>query len=159
VRAAAVFKCAQSPASPAPSQVVSVKIHNDYLRYRVTIQIASYTKGYRMSTQFNAVESERLKEEGIEKATTPDFRQELLRDAKSIAIDLCTTAGTVTADDVSWFFETERGIDLAGILGNAMGSLFRGSRWEFTGDLVHSSRKSRHRNLIRVWKFKEKENG
>ena len=59
----------------------------------------------------------------------------------------------VTADDVY------RQLAILGhdgnLLGNAAGSLFRGDRWEFTGQRKQSVRISNHARWIMVWRLKK----
>jgi len=59
----------------------------------------------------------------------------------------------VTADDVYRQLAL-LGHDLT-LLGNAAGSLFRGDRWEFTGERKQSVRISNHARWIMVWKLKD----
>ena len=56
---------------------------------------------------------------------------------------------TVTIDDAEPFLEA-RGEGL----GNAAGSVFKGDRWEFTGQFVPSRRVSNRGRYVRVWRLK-----
>jgi len=93
---------------------------------------------------------------GIGRASFPMGRRRQLEQAKQTAILLAKGSfdRCITADDVVRWYAI-RGINLPGKLGNAMGSLFRASCWEFTGRYVKSKRVSRHANTIRVWKLRE----
>ena len=59
----------------------------------------------------------------------------------------------VTADDVYRQLAL-LGHDMA-LLGNAAGSLFRGNRWEWTGQRKQSLRISNHARWIMVWRLRD----
>ena len=74
-----------------------------------------------------------------------------LAEAQAVALQLAVDHGRVTADDVYQRYVLDQGNSW---LGNAAGSLFRSSLFEWTGELVASRRPSRHANYIRVWRLK-----
>jgi|TARA_R110000824_G_C14894723_1_gene644821 hypothetical protein len=104
---------------------------------------------------FDATEADRLKREGMA-AAAHGSKHELLDHARRVAKQIAMLRGsrTVTADDVGRAFANE-GIRQS--LGNAAGSLFRGSDWQFTGQRIKSVRKSNHSREIKVWRFIGKE--
>ena len=81
-------------------------------------------------------------------------RSYVLSYARMLAVTIAKSRpdSCVTADDVY------RQLALLGhdgnLLGNAAGSLFRGDRWEFTGQRKQSVRISNHARWIMVWKLK-----
>lgn len=104
---------------------------------------------------FDAVASEAAKDQGRDAArySLPAWNLHLMKAARLQAHIIARLNGTVTADDVVRYF-SDHGIDLTAKLGNAMGSMFRGAEWEWTGDYVKSARVHAHSNLLRVWKLK-----
>ena len=100
-----------------------------------------------LSITFDSKRAEKLAEEGIAKAEAN--QQENVALARDFAEDHARLYGTVTADDVRRHFDN---LDLPW-LGPAAGSLFKDSRFEFTGRYVKSSAVARHGGLIRVWKL------
>lgn len=100
-----------------------------------------------MTSLFDAVESDRRREQGMQLAA--DHRRELLVIARTIAVEIAGAREdrTCTADDVARELE-RRGLEQ---LGNAAGSLFTGKGWRWTGEFVKSERKNAHRNLLRKW--------
>lgn len=101
---------------------------------------------------FDPKESEQLKIVGMHKAESRkfsllEFTRKGLREIARSRPDR-----TVTADDAAQYL-VSKGISVHA-LGSAAGSLFRGSEWEFTGDLVKSQRVHAHSNLLRVWRLK-----
>lgn len=101
---------------------------------------------------FDIPRGERLKREGMDAAA--EARAEALDVAQAIAIRLGQQSNGegITADEVYWIMVQERP-DLVPMLGNAAGSIFRGSYWRTYGKFVESNRASRHRNAIRVWYY------
>jgi hypothetical protein len=100
---------------------------------------------------FNFAEGQEARDAGLDRAGSPFYRRELLESAKAHAIALGHAIGEVTADDVfrrmlNWGQEPE-------LLGNAAGSIFRGSEWVCVG-VKQSERKSRHAGKISVWRLK-----
>ena len=93
-----------------------------------------------------------LREAGKELAAVK--RAYVLSYAQMLAVSLANSKPDrcVTADDVY------RQLALLGhdgnLLGNAAGSLFRGERWEFTGQRKQSVRISNHARWIMVWRLK-----
>jgi hypothetical protein len=117
----------------------------------------------------NAREGERRKREGMERATWG--KERLLAHAREIACDVargvlprangrCSDSGIVTADDVAaqWDRENEerkaKGWPTVDWVGNAAGHIFKDGNWEWTGQLVESSRPHAHKNLLREWRRK-----
>ncbi len=101
---------------------------------------------------FNVDDGRTLRDAG--RALVASNRSYLLSYARMLAItigkqrpDRC-----VTADDVYRQLAL-LGHDMA-LLGNAAGSLFRGDRWEFTGQRKQSVRISNHARWIMVWRLK-----
>ena len=104
---------------------------------------------------FNLPASESAKRAGMRQAegSGPGWNLHLLAAARGVARILARKNGEVTADDVVKHFQ-DSGIDLTAKIGNAMGSLFKGKEWEFTGKYVKSARVHAHANLLRVWRLK-----
>lgn len=98
--------------------------------------------------QFNLEAGEKAKVRGLTLAEI--HRSSLLMTARSAARLIARSKGSVTIDDVVEAM-AERG---HGLLGNASGSVFKGSEWEFTGQWVKSARVSNHARMNRVWKLK-----
>lgn len=105
-------------------------------------------------------EGERLKREGMERATWG--KERLLGHAREIACDVARgelpgadgitrRVGICTADDVAAQFERE-GLEW---IGNAAGQLFQDGNWTWTGRMVKSARAHAHQNLLREWKWKQ----
>lgn len=102
---------------------------------------------------FDLAKSEEARDLGIELAASPAARRLLLLDAQRVAIMLAMRNGEADADDVvKWYAEHD--IDLTGKLGNAMGALFKGAGWEWTGKFTKSARVHAHANLLRVWRLR-----
>jgi hypothetical protein len=101
-----------------------------------------------MKDLFDGVESDRLKEEGMkaaaENAITP------LELAREIAYELAMKHGTVNADMVGHELWIRHGIKT---LGPAAGSLFKGDKWQWTGEYMKSERKKNHSRMLRVWRL------
>jgi hypothetical protein len=99
---------------------------------------------------FDWDKAHRKKKEGMTLAA--DHRMRLLEHARDIAEVIADQKGTCTADDV------QRELIVQGfepsLLGNAAGSLFPRSRWEFTGAWKSSQRVSNHAHQNRVWRLK-----
>lgn len=103
-----------------------------------------------MDDLFDALESERAKQEGMRVAA--DNRLDVLALARSIASDLGAQHGEVHADMVGRVLKDSYGIET---LGPAAGSLFKTDQWEFTGRFKKSARVTNHSRLLRVWRFKQ----
>ena len=100
---------------------------------------------------FNSGESERQKEEGMDRVATN--RAERLEEARSIALYLAMALGEVTADHVGRHLKhIGHGPDW---LGNAAGSIFKGPWFHFTGKRVKSARTSNHARELKVWRLTE----
>lgn len=99
---------------------------------------------------FDLISGLAKKEEG--KALAAANRHDLLEIARDIAVRLAKEYGTVTADDVGR--ELEKDNIRVEDVGPAMGSLFAGKQWEFTGQRVKSSRVSNHARELKVWRLK-----
>lgn len=99
---------------------------------------------------FDYVESQRLRDEGIEIAAE-NAGSVVLR-VQTIARELGRRQRFVTADDVVREM-TVRGIN-AKELGNGAGSMFRGrDQWRDTGRVVKSVRIAAHARKITVWEY------
>jgi hypothetical protein len=102
----------------------------------------------RYAQLFDFDEGQRLKAEGMTQAA--EQVPTLLEKARQIAVQLCQEQGFITIDDVhAALSESEREI-----LGNAAGSIFRGSHWAFSGDWQPSTRTTNHGRYVRVWRLK-----
>lgn len=101
-----------------------------------------------LSDIFDAIESDRLKHEGMARAARN--RSPLLDIARDRARRIAQERGEVTMDDVAERLVNE-GFDIA-LLGPAAGSVFTPSEWEFTGRFVKSARVANHSRLLRVWR-------
>jgi hypothetical protein len=79
-------------------------------------------------------------------------RATILRNARAVAIWVAERRADrcVSADDVYRHLSSEQSRQL----GNAAGSLFRGSRWENTGRRKQSKRISNHARWIMIWRLK-----
>ena len=103
---------------------------------------------------FNAEESENRKKDGMDRAegSLPMWLTATLADARSVGKMLSLKNGSVTTDDVGKYYE-ERGVDISERLGPAMGSMFKGRDWEWTGEFKKSERVKNHCRLLRVWRW------
>jgi hypothetical protein len=106
--------------------------------------------GISATLRFDIAESEAEKIRGQELAVSN--RSELLAEARSIAACLARRHKDreCTADDV--YYELAQ-LGLPTDLGNAAGSLFKGSQWVFTGKRIKSLRVSNHARWIMVWRL------
>ena len=86
-----------------------------------------------------------LKDAGMERAA--DAKPDLLAHARSILVRLAIKNGEVTADDLPE--------DMRVQLGPAMGSVFKGGMWEFTGKRKVSVLVSNHGRELKVWRLRE----
>ena len=100
---------------------------------------------------FGINESIRRKHDGM-LAAEYGGKHLVLKDARRIAkqIAMLRLDKTVTADDVNAALIR---IGITESLGNAAGSLFRGSEWQFTGERIKSARKTNHAREIKVWRY------
>ncbi len=104
-----------------------------------------------MSSLFDSVEADRLKEEGMARAVSPEYRRILVGNAKHVAHQIALFRGEVTIDDVHHWM-TMRMLSPQ-FLGNGAGSIFRGKSWECVG-WKKSTRISNHSRMIRIWRLK-----
>ena len=89
---------------------------------------------------------------GLDQASNPFFRRELLKSAKAHALALGHSLGEVTADDV--FRRMLNYGEDPTLLGNAAGAIFRQDpAWEYAGS-KQSERESRHAGRISVWRLR-----
>lgn len=95
----------------------------------------------------DAPAAQQAKEEGMNRAA--DSRSMLLATARAVARTIYEQRGEVYMDLVSE--ELAKNGILPEHLGNAAGSVFRGTEWTFTGRLHTSARKDRHAGAQRVW--------
>lgn len=100
---------------------------------------------------FDARKSRALKARGMAKAAA--HHNELLEIARDVAEAIARSGdGTATMDQVAMYLIT---MDYnPADLGNAAGSVFKGSRWEFTGQRVKSTKVSSHAREIKIWRLK-----
>jgi|GEM_PF-5512085 len=102
---------------------------------------------------FDAVESELRKEEGMARAASPERRKRLLKWAKAVALEIASEKGRVSALDVAKWFDEKENINLSVILGNGMGSLFRGTGLVWSGRMEKNTRDVSHSRLVMVWEY------
>jgi hypothetical protein len=101
---------------------------------------------------FDLAAGREARDEGIEQAANAKDRQMHLEEARAVAMMIARERGCVTADDVAYYYY-QRGIRLQSRLGQAMGALFRGKEWKWTGEIVPSVQKKNHARLQRVWRL------
>ena len=99
---------------------------------------------------FDADRAEQHKVSGM--AAAANKRETALALAKTLAVEIAIEKGTCTADDVQAAL-IAKGYDSSD-LGAAAGSLFKGKRWEWTGEWVPSQRVSNHKRMLRVWRLR-----
>ena len=63
--------------------------------------------------------------------------------------------GECDANALAKYAWRERGIDVSGLLGNACGSIFSSSIWEYTGKWNKSERIRSHGRPVRVWRLRD----
>lgn len=100
---------------------------------------------------FDYVEGQRLKKEGMERAAKN--RAEALLRARKIAVAIGRTGCGVHADMVASLYYRRYGVRMADDLGNSAGSIFKGGEWVFTGDRTTSARKKNHGRELKIWKL------
>ncbi len=98
---------------------------------------------------FDLPQGECLRDAGMTQAADAYARRNLIVAARTIAIEIAKSRGSVTADDVFKIME-ERNLQ-PDLLGNAAGSIFRGKEFVFFGDWKKSSRVTNHARMNRVW--------
>ena len=97
---------------------------------------------------FSETEGDQLKLAGMELAA--DNNKDRLALARHVAESIGLETGECTADAVGKKLKSLYGIET---LGPAAGSIFKTSRWRWSGEFVKSSRVSNHSRLLRVWKY------
>jgi hypothetical protein len=88
---------------------------------------------------------------GLDRASNPFYRRELLEWAQLAAKRYARASGSVSYDDVYRVLE-----DIGKqpeLLGNAAGLVFRGAEWEPVG-WKQSERKTNHARAMRVWRLR-----
>jgi hypothetical protein len=103
-----------------------------------------------MRKVLDAEEGERLKREGMERASLA--RKELLIAARCYAVAACRRLGAVCIDDVMEEIE-KTGLSSVD-LGNAAGSVFTPKREWVSVGWRKSKRASSHARAIRVWRLR-----
>lgn len=98
---------------------------------------------------FDGDQSKSAKVNGMELAA--ENRSSDLAKARDIAVELCRKNGTTDADEVGRVLYERHEIKS---LGPAAGSLFKDSRFEFTGERRRSTRKKNHARELKVWRLK-----
>ncbi len=91
-----------------------------------------------------------LRDRGIEIAA--ENNPTLLEKARIAAREIALERGEVTSDDV--FQRMYLRGEHPELLGNAAGSVFRGSEWNWTGKVVPSERINARCRLIRIWRLR-----
>jgi len=104
--------------------------------------------GMKQESLFDGKLSDKLKQHGMEQAE--DNALSALELGRQIADRLARTRGPITADDVGRVLRRDHGIET---LGPAAGSLFKGSKWAFTGRWVKSKRIKNHSRMLREWRL------
>jgi len=104
---------------------------------------------------FDLAEAQRLRDTGINAATEPAHRREMLHYAREIARRICLQAGKATSDDVAEAMHAD-GIPYDA-LGNAAGAVFKDKMFVATGEYRQSTRIASHARIVRVWKLADRE--
>ncbi len=100
---------------------------------------------------FNFKAGQAARDAGLDRASNPFYRKELLEWARLSAKRIARAAGRVSYDDVYRVLEyTGKQPEL---LGSAAGNVFRTGEWESVG-WKPSERKSNHARPMRVWRLK-----
>lgn len=102
---------------------------------------------------FDQEEALKARDEGMLRARNAGERQALLVRARGVAESIAVARGEVTADDVVLWYKEHQDVDLTSRLGNAMGSLFKGPRWKWTGRFAVSERVHAHGNRLMIWRL------
>ena len=102
--------------------------------------------------EFDATLAEHFRSQGMTKSASA--HQALLAQVRVALVKIACSRESrcVTADDAQLWL-VEHGYS-PGALGNAAGSLFRGSEWSLVS-YRPSERTSRHRNRVGVWRLRE----
>jgi hypothetical protein len=101
---------------------------------------------------FDIVMGEHEKRQGMSNAEHSQ-KSSLLEKARDVAerLALADPNRLCNADDVGVAMQD---MGITGSLGPAAGSLFKGKKWEFTGQRIRSRRTSNHAREIKVWRLK-----
>ena len=98
--------------------------------------------------KFNLRSGRSLRDEGMDRAANK--RQDLLAEWRDLAVLICETVGVCTTDDLRRHFGAKAmGINEQ----NWMGSIFRDSRFEWTGRMQPSRIPGNHARMIKVWRL------
>lgn len=100
--------------------------------------------------QFDSTKGRVARDRG--KGAAAAKHNEMLELARSTARRIALERDAVTADDI-YLRLTSEGKDPTE-LGNAAGSIFNPSEWEFTGEMRRSRRVSNHGRRIMVWRLR-----
>lgn len=101
---------------------------------------------------FEAAEAAAAKERGMLIAATN--RAEILEMAQIFAIEIAEHRADRLADADAVYERLGRSGQDVALLGNAAGSIFRGPKWEFSGQRRKSARVTNHARWIMVWRLK-----
>ena len=97
---------------------------------------------------FNLRSGRSLRDAGMDRAA--NRRQDLLAEWREEAVLICETVGVCTTDDLRRHFGAKAmGINKQ----NWMGSIFRDSRFEWTGRMQPSRIPGNHARMIKVWQL------
>lgn len=108
-----------------------------------------------MRTVFNGRKSRAAAKRGIERALSREERWVLLEEARDVAAALARRRRRpVSADDVVKYYKEKKKLNLAAMLGNAMGGLFKDQRFEATGQITLSDRIVSHANKLCTWRLR-----
>lgn len=100
---------------------------------------------------FDFEAAQALRDEGMDRASNPAFRQELLKSARRHARELAAAFNVVTIDQVKRrMLKCGEEPDL---LGNAAGRVFLTGEWEYV-DRTRSERKRRRAGSISSWRLR-----
>jgi hypothetical protein len=106
-----------------------------------------------MMEQLNLSLGKKLRDEGIDAASSPRYRSALLTKVREIARSVAAFSPLgITADDVAAHC-SRHGLPFEA-LGKAAGGIFRGGDFEPTGEWRQSPRASNHARPQRVWRLK-----
>jgi hypothetical protein len=101
-------------------------------------------------TVFDYKAGQAERDAGLDRASNPFYRRELLSKARTLAF-IMAHIGPITFDDV--YEQMEKNELHPELLGNAAGLVFRGAEWEPVG-WKQSERKTNHARAMRVWRLK-----
>lgn len=103
---------------------------------------------------FDLPEAQVQKEDGMQAAAESEKRRLALDCAREAVEDAALGRGSQTATIDDAYEALLRAGFPESILGNAAGSVFRGLKWKWTGQMVPSKRVSNHGRIVRVWRIK-----